>query len=245
MDFEKVDASFGNYAGSTTGQMVEDRWSYPGIGYNASDGIFYVGEGDERKALSIVPFALRQCKEVTDLTGSIRRYPYRTRRVEMIEGDIVQRVQVAGLVDGELHIFGARSWTARAAWLNPRSGPYHDERFEAGIWYRLQDYIKSVKADKGISTAPLCYELALETGEAIDLTAAANTKQKAKGTPIVARSLKFVGEEQAKANEALFTAEALDEWVAEWNKSAVGEPAQAVEEPVPGFAETEPDGLPF
>lgn len=237
-----VDAKFGDYAGSSAGQMIEDRWSYPGVGYNATDGIFYVGEGDERKKLAIVPFALRQCKEVTDLMGAIHRYSYRTKKTDMVEGDLSQRVQVVGLIDGELHVFGARSWTARAAWLNPRSGPYHDARFDVGIWFRLQDYIKTVKADKGIATAPLCYELTLETGEAIDLTAAANSKQKAKGTPIVVRDLKFVGKEQAKANEALFVSEALDEWVAEWSKTAVSEAAADV---AVGAEETPEDEMPF
>lgn len=242
MDIQAVD--FGKYSGATAGTIVGDRWEYPGIGYNATKGIFYVGEA-QRDGLVIVPFALRQCKEVVDVNGSTRRYPIKTRRTDMIEGDVVQRVQVVGLVDGELHIFGARSWTARAAWLNPRSGPYHAESFEVGIWHRLEDYIKKVKADDGIATAPLCYELALGTGEAIELASAANSKQKATGVPIVAKSLKFVGAEQAIANEALFVAEAIDEWVAEWNtgsvqKAADTAPAETVEEAVDEF-----EGLAF
>ena len=56
-------ADFGEYTGSTAGQAQEERWVYEGIGYNATDGIFYIGK-QEAKTLEFVPFALRQCKEV-------------------------------------------------------------------------------------------------------------------------------------------------------------------------------------
>jgi hypothetical protein len=245
MEFKVDNADFGNYGGATAGQIVTDRWQYPGIGYNATAGIFYVGEGNEVKELTIVPFSIRQCKEIETIDGITHRFPIKTRRDKMPTGDVTQRVQVVGLVNGDLHVFGARSWTARAAWVNPRSGPYHDERFDGGIWYRLQDYIKVVTAEKGIQTAPLCWSLKLGTGDEMKLTSAANPKQGATGVPIRVLDIKFVGPEQAAANEALYVSEALDEWVAEWNKTAVSEAAEeAVEEPVPGFVGTG-DGLPF
>ena len=40
----------------------------------------------EAKELEMVPFALRQCKEVTDAAGVIHRYPIKTRRLDMAEG---------------------------------------------------------------------------------------------------------------------------------------------------------------
>lgn len=217
-------SSFGEYRGTTVGMAQESRWQYPAIGYNATAGIFYVGE-DEAKELAFTPFALRQCKEVTDTSGRVHRYPIRQRKTEMVEGDMTTRVQVVGLVGDELYVFGARSWTARAAWLNPRSGQWHDPRFEVGIWYRLDDYIKQVKVEKGIATAPLCYRLKLVAGDAIELSSAANSKQRAKGCPIKAVSLAFVGAEAAEANERLYVEEAIDEWVKEWSKAAAVEPA--------------------
>lgn len=216
-------SDFGNYGGATAGQAQEELWQYEGIGYNATDGIFYIGTAED-KMLEFVPFAIRQCKEVTDANGTTHRYPIKQRRAEMVEGDVTNRVQVVGLVGDELHIFGARSWTARAAWLNPRGGQWHDARFEVGIWYRLQDYIKTVKSDHGKNTAPLCYRLKLVAGESIELASAANTKQRARGCPIVAESLAFVGVEAAEANERLFVEERLDDWVKEWNKTAAVEP---------------------
>ena len=124
----KIDnADFGEYTGATAGQAQEERWQYEGIGYNASDGIFYIGK-IESKTLEFVAFAIRQCKEVLDAAGVVHRYPIKQRRTEMAEGDVTNRVQVVGLVDGESHIFGARSWTARAAWLNPRGGQWFDDR---------------------------------------------------------------------------------------------------------------------
>lgn len=244
MKIETVD--FGEYQGSTAGQAQEDRWQYEGIGYNATDGIFYVGK-EEAKTLEFVPFAIRQCKEVTDAAGIIHRYPIKQRRNEMAEGDVTNRVQVVGLVGDELHIFGARSWTARAAWLNPRGGQWHDERFAVGIWYRLQDYIKQVKAEKGMTTAPFCYRLKLSAGAAIELSSAANSKQKSKGCPIVAESLAFVGPDAARANERLFVDELLDEWAAEWNKPTAVEPTEQ-EAPAPtrpNLAVTDTEDIPF
>lgn len=236
--------NFGEYRGATAGQAQEERWQYEGVGYNATDGIFYVGK-EERKDMEFVPFAIRQCKEVTDTGGVVHRYPIKQRRAEMVDGDVVNRVQVVGLVGDELHIFGARSWTARAAWLNPRGGQWHDPRFEVGIWYRLQDYIKQVKAEKGISTAPLCYRLKLVSGESIELSSAANSKQKARGCPILAESLAFVGAEAAQRNEQLYIDELIDEWVMEWNKAAVTEAAAPDAAEFRPAAETVDEMIPF
>jgi len=242
----KIDnADFGEYTGATAGQAQEERWQYEGIGYNATDGIFYVGK-QESKTLEFIPFAIRQCKEVTDAAGMVHRYPIRQRRAEMAEGDVTNRVQVVGLVDGVLHIFGARSWTARAAWLNPRGGEWHDERFEVGIWYRLQDYIKQVKVEKSMTTAPFCYRLKLAAGDSIELSSAANSKQKSRGCPIKAESLAFVGADAARANEQLYIDELLDEWVAEWNKQAVAEPtAESAPVPARPLAVVDTEDIPF
>ncbi len=229
----KIDnGSLEGFGGVTAGVQQEERWQYAGAGYNATDGIFYIGE-EKAAELSITPFALRQCKEVTDAAGVTHRYPIKTRRTDMVEGDITTRLQVVGLINGELHIFGARSWTARAAWANPLGGPYHDARFQGGIWPRLNSHIKELKSSSGKTTAPLCWELKLVTGEAIDLSSAANAKQKSKGHPIIAESMRFVGAEQAAANEKLYVDEAIDEWVAEWSKAAQ---AAAVLEPEPAFS---------
>lgn len=237
-------ADFSGYQGSTAGAAQEERWVYEGIGYNASDGIFYIGK-QEAKTLEFIPFALRQCKEVTDAAGLTHRYPIKTRRAEMAEGDVTNRVQVVGLVGDVLHIFGARSWTARAAWLNPRGGEWHDDRFAVGIWYRLQDYIKQVKAEKGMTTAPFCYRLKLAAGDSIELSSAANAKQKSRGCPILAESLSFVGADAARANEQLYIDEMLDEWVAEWMKAAAVAAASQPQTARPDLAVTDSEDIPF
>lgn len=235
---------FAGYEGTTVGQGQDERWQYEGVGYNATDGIFYVGK-EESPTLEFIPFAIRQCKEVTDANGVVHRYPIKQRRAEMVEGDITNRVQVAGLVGDELHIFGARSWTARAAWLNPRSGQWHDGRFEVGIWYRLQDYIKQVRAEKGVSTAPFCYRLRLQAGDPIELSSAANARQKSRGCPIVAESLAFIGADRAAANAQLYNDEALDEWVIEWNQAAVTEAAVEAEPARAPVKVNETEDIPF
>lgn len=230
--FEIDDSKLEGFGGVTAGTQVEERWQYPGVGYNATNGVFYIGE-EEAKTIDIIPFAMRQCKEVEDINGVTHRYPIKTRRIDMAEGDVKTRLQVVGLVNGELHVFGARSWTARAAWANPLGGPYHDARFEGGLWPRLAAHIKEVKAGRGVQTAPLCYKLALAVGEAIDLSSAANARQKSKAFPIIATAVTFVGAEQAAANARLYTDEALDEWIAEWNKSAIAEPVEREGTPPP------------
>lgn len=241
----KIDnGSFEGFNGVSAGMQQEDRWQYPGSGYNATNGIFYIGE-DEAKTLEIVPFAMRQCKEVTDINGVVHRYPIKTKRTDMTDGDIQNRLQVVGIINGELHIFGARSWTARAAWANPMGGPYHDARFEGGIWPRLMNHIKELKTSTGKATAPLCWKLSLEVGEAIDLASAANSKQKAKGHPIKAVSMAFVGADKAAEYEQLYTDEAIDEWVQEWNRQAVTE-AQESPSPRPiAIQETSDEMIPF
>lgn len=237
------DNDFGNYGGAQVGTIVGARWEYPSIGYNATHGVFYVDEVKQGE-LAFTPFALRQCKEVTDALGVVHRYPIKTPRKNMIDGDTEQRLQVVGLVDGNLYVFGARSWTARAAWVNPRGGPYHSEQFPIGIWYQLEDYIAKVKAERGLVTAPLCYEVALMTGKPVDIASAANAKQKSTGTPILATSFRFVGGDQAKANEALFIAEDIDAWVAEWGKAEVQSPVVDERETFTA-AVAEPDEIAF
>ena len=232
MAFEINDTGMDGFTGVTAGAQAEERWQYPGVGYNATNGVFYIGE-DESKTLDIIPFAMRQCKEVEDANGVTHRYPIKTRRIDMAEGDVKTRLQVVGLVNGELHVFGARSWTARAAWANPLGGPYHDARFEGGLWPRLAAHIKEVKAGRGVQTAPLCYKLTLAVGEGVDLSSAANARQKSKAYPIIATAVTFVGAEQAAANAKLYADEALDEWIAEWNKSAIAEPVEREGTPPP------------
>jgi len=240
----KIDnGNMDGFAGVTAGVQEADRWQYDPIGYNATSGVFYIGE-KESKTLDIVPFALRQCKEVTDAAGTVHRYPIRTKRADMVDGEMQTRLQVVGMVGDELHTFGARSWTALAAWANPLGGPYHDARFEGGIWPRLLEHIKTLKTSTGKTTAPLCWRLHLEVGEAIDLTSAANVKQKATGHPIKAVSMAFVGPEKAAEYAELYTSEALDEWVAEWNTRAVAE-AQPDHEPAPVALNTPDELIPF
>lgn len=243
IDMKVGDTNFDGFSGVTAGIQETERWQYPGIGYNATDGIFYIEE-DEANILVIVPFALRQCKEVEDAAGMTHRYPIKTRRTDMAEGDITNRLQVVGIVNNELHIFGARSWTARAAWANPLGGPYHDARFAGGLWPRLMAYIKELKAAKGTVTAPLCWELTLAAGDSIDLSSAANPKQKSKGRPIDFKAMRFVGAEKAAEYERLYIDEALGEWVAEWNKTAVTE-AATEPEPARAMPVNETEDIPF
>ncbi|MEL0099062.1 MAG: hypothetical protein VW907_05870 [Opitutae bacterium] len=237
----KNDNPFGNFGGTTVGEAETAKWEYPGIGYNATSGILYVNE-DQVSSLTLVPLAMRQCKEVEDANGIIHRYPVNMPKAKMAAGDdITYRLQVACVVDGDIYVFGARSWTARASWLNPRSGQYRDEKFPTGIWYALEDHIKEMKAKHGVATTPLCWELGLAVGEQITVGTGKNTS---KSRPIVAGlPPKFVGPERVALFEALYQDEDLAGWQAEWKK--VSTEAAAVEDAEVVTAEDLPEGLPF
>lgn len=199
----------------------QDKWQYPAIGYNASDGVFYV-DSEAHSNLRVTPFATRQCKEVEDINGMVNRYPIRTRRSEMVEGDITYRTQAIVMVEGELYIFGARSYTAGALWTNPRSGPYHNENFQVGLWYALLDWIKDVKSAKGIQTSPYCWVVYLiPSDKTIKVGSGKNTSM---STPIVYKTpFTFVGKEKAYEYRDLYKEEDLDAWSAEWKKAARSE----------------------
>jgi hypothetical protein len=41
----KIDnGSLDGFSGVTAGVPTEERWQYPGSGYNATQGVFYIGE---------------------------------------------------------------------------------------------------------------------------------------------------------------------------------------------------------
>jgi hypothetical protein len=94
-------------------------------------------------------------------------------------------------------------------------------------------------------TAPLCYKLRLTVGASIDLSSAANAKQKSKGCPIIAESLSFVGADKAAEYQRLYTEEAIDEWAAEWNKAAVAEPIAEPGMPPAQPVVTSDEDIPF
>lgn len=232
---------FGDFSGTAVGEAEQVKWEYPGMGYNASQGIIYVNE-DQVDSMTVVPLALRQCKEVEDVNGVIHRYPVNMAKAKMISGDVTYRVQVACVYDEQIFVFGARSWTARASWLNPRGGQWRDDKFDTGIWYTLDDWIKEQKAKHGVSTTPLCWQLEIGTGKDLTVGTGKNTSKSKplalQGAPV------FVGAEKVAEYEALYTDEDLAGWVTEWKKVTAEEAAVNEEEPASEFDEL-PEGIPF
>ncbi len=232
---------FGDFEGTTTGEAEQVKWEFPGIGYNASNGIFYVNE-DQVDTLTLVPLALRQCKEVEDINGSTHRYPVNMPRSKMVEGDVTYRVQVACIQNDEIFVFGARSWTARASWLNPRGGQWRDDKFETGLWYMLQDFIKEQATKHNVSTTPLCWELSLLVGKEITVGSGKNTS---KSKPIVLSDAPaFVGRERVEKYATLYEDEDLTGWVAEWKKRSV-EAVEPEPEPIVEESLDDVEGIPF
>lgn len=224
-NFGSLDVDFADFEGTDVGAAEIEKWQWPGIGYNSSEGVFYIDE-DQITGLTFVPLAIRQCKEVEDINGATHRYPIFTRRGDMADPapgtKVVNRAQVAVMVDGELYNFGMRSWTARAGWLNPRSGAYREEKFETGLWYRLEDYIMAVKQQKGKPTTPLCWQLSIGASEEVFVMGTGKNTSKAHAI-VLTGGPEFVGAERVAEYAALYESEDIAGWVDEWKQTAVEE----------------------
>jgi len=228
-----------NYKGlnqQQTGIDESTKWEYEGIGYNASDGVFYVGEARE-KTLSIIPFAMRQCKEVEDINGIVHRYPIKTAKKQMAEGDTTYRLQLVCQHEGELYTFGARAYTTRASFVNPAKGQWNNENIPMGIWHQLMDQISVIKAKHEAITSPCHWEMSLQVGKQYTAGTGKNTSS---AKPIVLDGVfKFIGVDAANANTELYLSEDLDAWVNEWQGQIVNE------EPAPEVTVEEDDEIPW
>jgi hypothetical protein len=197
--------------------METGQWEYPTIGYNSTSGVFFVGD-EQLDAIDITILAVRRCKEVTDASGVIWRYNPYVKRHLMKEGKPAPRLQAVVLYNGQLHLFGARSWTARALFDNAKDGKYHDDGYQPGLWAVMLDWIKRVRLERNVSTSPYCWQVSLTTGKPFQ-----NPQDKRNTiTPIVydGPPFTFVGKEQALANKELIEAEELKKWEWEWTKAA-------------------------
>ena len=241
----KNDDGYGDFEGTEVGMPLEEKWDYPPIGYHSGHGVFYVGEEQQPTIDGMVLLAIRQCKEVdSDIDGSIHRYPIRTRKSDMIAPDAKPRWQGIVYANG-LHVFGARSWTARAAFMNPGGGSYSDDKFEQGIWHALNIHVKNVSAEAGKQMPPLCWQFSIAAEEnAITVGSGKNTskahriKQTAEFT--------FVGAELANRLLELYQSEDIAGWVAEWDKRSVEETAEVPEQSdINLVAILEEDDIPF
>jgi hypothetical protein len=235
-DLDKELAELGDGFGMETG-----GWEYPTIGYNTTDGVFYVGD-DEAKELEMVVLAVRRCKEVEDANEVIWRYGPYVKKVNMKQGKMKQRLQAVVVINDKLHIFGARSWTARALFDNDADGQYHDRNYQAGLWGELKKFIKKVKAERGVDTSPYCWRIKLATGAAFQNP----MDKKRKITPITYEGppFTFVGKVKAAEYKSLLESEDLKGWADEWH-TAIGDMAQSDggDTSEPGAIGTQEDSL--
>ena len=232
-------AGLDELVGSDEFAMTTGAWEYPTIGYNATDGVFYVGD-EQLTELDIVILATRRCKEVTDSAGVIWRYHPYVKRHLMKEGTTSQRLQAVVLHNGEMHLFGAKSWTARALFDNAAEGRYHDSNYQAGLDAVMKEFIKRVKFERNVATDFYCWQVSLKAGEAYK-----NPQDKRREiTPIVydGPPFTFVGKEQAAANKALIEAENLKAWADEWHKAG-GVEADATDSDEPGSIGSQEDDI--
>jgi hypothetical protein len=222
------DLDLGDFGGSSVGAEVAQKWAYPTIGYESSEGIIYV-DNTPVTGFDGVVFAIRQCKEVEAIAAGgakVRyRYPVYKKTTDMVKGDVRQRLQALILIDGQLHALGASSWTPRATFINPRKegkdAKYHNDKFHEGLWYQIEDLNKEIKKERGIDMSPLCWKVSFTTGPQFTLASASDSKMKTKVHPLVATIVGFVGADAVAENEALYVEQDIDGWKKAWGTDAV------------------------
>ena len=227
---------FEGFGGTSVGEMEVRKWSYPAIGYQASQGQLHdFGKNVDIDSVNFTPLAIRQCHEVTGRDGLTTRYPLYTRFDMMKEGKRKTRLQVLIVYEGELYIFGAKSWTARAAFVNPKDGKHHDSLFSSGVWIRLAEYIKLKSKSEGVQFTPLCFELGLKPATQSvqvgsgDETSGAYPLELSTPRPV------FVGVERVNEYAAMFVDEDIAGWVKEWGaiEEQVEEDEELVNDDIP------------
>ncbi len=268
-------SKYGNFGGSTAGK-VEEVKSYKGFGYNAKRGYWMIGEKDNTetfKEIKFVPFAMRRCKEVgwrdaEDRFHATNRYPIYTNQRDMVQDQPKKqnRIQVIGVVNGELRVWGATSDTVDKLWHNPESGGFHNDLFPVGFWKPFNKYLAAETKRAGVDLSPLCFELnIIADPDTIEVGSGRKTSDSHRVllvdgngdgfTGDVEPFITYVGEAKASEYDELYNTEDLDAWVEEWE----GAPGEVVEEemvdprdekgeaPNPAMVtdETELDEVPF
>jgi len=211
-----------DFAGVNVGMPEERQWAYPTIGYHITSGDLFVDKEAVRQ-IKFTPFAIRESKSITtpEPESAFYRYPLMTKKQDMVQGEFGLHLQVVGLLNGQLHIFGANKETARRFWNNPDGGNYCNPIYPTGAWPRLLAYIAEHRK-RGNITSPLCWELTIEPeNEKTTFVAAANKKMSSSGHRLAVTGIEFVGAERAAENAALFESEKIAAWVKEWQRRSV------------------------
>jgi len=242
--FDIDDGVLEGFTGVEVGAEEGRRFVFPGIGYKAQDGKFFIDQepGDR---LVFTPLAMRQCKTVLTADGVLHRYPIYTRKVDMVAGvEERTRMQVLMVVAGSVYIFGSYRWTPRALFLNPMEGmPHHDPDYPGGIWPRLTAHIREMKKTRGIALAPLCYRLTLVAGNPFTKTSKANPRNASTVYPATVSEVVILSPEEIRDNEALYRDLEVTEWVKEWGVAGTEEPSEHEDDS--GSALPASEGIPF
>lgn len=208
----------------------ELKWNYPSIGYNASQGILYLGD-DTPKEFTCQILNIRQCKEVnvgTKTEPRWRRYHPYAKKENMVSGvDVQQRLQAIVTIDEELHVFGAKSWTARGLFANAQNGRWMDENLMPGLWKHLLDTCDNVKKQYGKSIAPSSISVTIKVGKKFK-----NEKSGGDLYRLEWSDIEYAGEETMLANDQLFKDEDLAGWAKEWHTANGGEALDEIATPV-------------
>ena len=196
---------------------------YPTIGYNSSDGIFYVGDDQRKEITNMRVLAVRKCKRIADGNGVTHQYSLFTKKSEMATGEFSQHIQAVVEIDNDLYLFGANSVTARAFFTNPdKMNKWHMPVYPVGFEAVIQETIKAVKAAHGVNTTNYCYSVDLSAGKSVQVS----ENYKTKACPIIFTDPKFIGKDEAYRLKGVVESENLAAWCEEWNGTQVVETAE-------------------
>lgn len=194
----------------------EDKWQYPGLGWNANTGTLYFGDDKPDSVTGQVVY-FRECKEVN--TGTKKeprwtRYHKFTKKDDMIIGiDTQQRVQAIMLIDGQLYNFGCKSWTSRALFVNSVDPKYQDKKYPVGLLHALNSKNAEIMEKHGKKTGLGSWTVTISKAK----SPIVNEESGGEIFILDWNIDGFAGKELHKSNDAIIASEDLKGWAREWS----------------------------
>ncbi len=238
-----------------------NKWQFEGMGYHTKG--YWMIEGDKPSEITIVPLAIRQCKELGykdsqgKWTETVHRYHPKESPKNMVkwDGDTRSRIQVLAIVNGELKLWGSSGYTVRWFWINPKNGKWNNADFELGYIERLEQFRKEQKELHGRDSSTLYWQSVLKADSELTDVGYGNNTSYAKRVLSVGEP-SYVGDDKVLEYSEFYNTEDLAGWIAEWenaetsvveNEAPVDPADEKGEAPNPAMVtdETELDEVPF
>lgn len=221
MDFNVDNFNFEGHENRAVGIEEGRKWAYPAMAYNSKDGRFITGSDDDGtleelpSLLGVQVLAVRKSKYVEQDGLTVGRFPVFTAKAAMPWGNVRYHTQALIVWNGEIHVLGAKSMTARASISNPK-GKYAIEGIDAPIVETLNSLRKLVKEQKQIDTSYFSFVVDLVP---TDDQIVVGSSQPQKVYPFEVRNPRSADADAAAEAMDLFENEDIAGWIAEWGEA--------------------------